>query len=582
MERRLAAILAADVVGYTKMMGEDELGTLSALSRLIDEVITPMIVAHNGRIVKLMGDGILAEFSSVVDAVTCAIVWQQAIKENNSDLQFRIGINLGEVIIQNDDIFGNGVNIAARLEALASSGGICVSDDVFRQTNGKVEAVFNDMGEQQLKNVAELIRAYSIGNQPPSRAIKLDNTHTAQRDPVLPNKPSIAVLPFDNMSGDPEQNYFADGIVEDIITAFSRNKALFVVARNSSFSYRGKSVDIKQVGRELGVRYVLEGSVRKSGNRIRLTGQLIDAANGSHLWADRFDGDEADIFDLQDRITQSVVGTIAPRLELAEIDRVRHKPTESLDAYDCYLRGMEAFHQFSLDANQEAMGHFSRASELDPQYGAAYGMSARTYGQRKGFGWVTNIEHEGAEACRLARIAAKLGRDDATALAGAGFALVLYGEAVDGDAFLDQALIANPNLAWAWHSSGMSKAIVGYPEMTVERATHAMRLSPQDPQQFAMLGILAIGHYFMGNHDEAHSCSEAALRDNPKFLLAACICAANAAHLGRPEETKKAMTRLLKLDPDMRASNLEGFIAFQRPQEAERWLNDLTKAGLPK
>lgn len=580
MERRLAAILAADVVGYTRLMGEDEVGTHSALSRLIDELVSPLIAHHNGRLVKLMGDGVLAEFGSVIDAVTCAITWQEKIKAENTRIQFRIGINLGEILIANGDIFGNGVNIAARLEALASSGGICVSDDVFRQTKGKVEAVFHDMGEQQLKNVAEPIRTYGIGSQ--GSAQPGTGANTFRRDLALPNKPSIAVLPFDNMSGDPEQNYFADGIVEDIITAFSHNRALFVIARNSSFSYRGKAVDIKQIGRELGVRYVLEGSVRKSGNRIRISGQLIDASTGSHLWADRFDGEEVDIFDLQDQITENVVGTIAPRLELAEIERIRHKPTEKLDAYDCYLRGMEAFHQFTEVANKAAIAHFSRAFELDPQYAAAYGMASRTYGQRKGFGWIKNFEQEAAEAIRLARIATSLGRDDATALAAAGFSLILYGEPVDGDAFLDQALVVNPNLAWAWHTSGLSKAITGEPWLSVERATHAMRLSPQDPQQFAMQSALALGHYFMGSDDEALAWSEAALRENPKFLIAATVNAASAAQLGKAEDAQKAMIRLRQLDPGRRLSNLDDFLAFQRPQDAERWQEGLRKAGLPE
>lgn len=580
MERRLVVILAADVVGYTTLMGNDEEGTHSTLTRLIDELISPLIANHNGRLVKLIGDGVLAEFGSVIDAVTCAITWQDKIKVENTPIQFRIGINLGEIIVKNGDIFGNGVNVAARLEALANSGGICVSDDVFRQAKGKVEAVFHDMGEQQLKNVAEPIRTYSIGSQGIARPGESANTF--RRDLALPNKPSIAVLPFDNMSGDPEQNYFADGIVEDIITAFSRNRALFVIARNSSFSYRGKAVDIKQIGRELGVRYVLEGSVRKSGNRIRINGQLIDASTGSHLWADRFDGEEVDIFDLQDQITQNVVGTIAPRLELAEIERIRHKPTEILDAYDCYLRGMEAFHQFTVEANQNAMAHFSRAFELDPQYAAAYGMASRTYGQRKGFGWVNDLEQEAAEAIRLARIAASLGRDDATALAAAGFTLILYGEAVDGDAFLDQALVVNPNLAWAWHTSGLSKAITGKPWLSVERATHAMRLNPQDPQQFAMQSALALGHYLLGNDDEAFVWSEAALRENPKFLIAATVNTASAAQLDRAEDVQKAMTRLRQLDPDRRLSNLDDFLAFQRSQDAERWQDGLRKAGLPE
>lgn len=316
---------------------------------------------------------------------------------------------------------------------------------MYRQVKGKIEVVFEDIGEQQLKNVDEPVRAYRIGNK--IDALVSDAGKTQQPGLMLPNKPSIAVLPFDNRSGDPEQDYFADGMVEDIITEFSRIKWLFVIARNSSFTYKGKA-----------------------GNRIRITGQLIDASTGGHLWADRFDGEMADIFDLQDRVTQSVVGAIAPKLEQAEIDRAKRKPTESLDAYDYYLRGMAAFHQFTWAANQEAVQLFSHAFELDPEYAAAYGMAARTYAQRKGFGWVVNLEHEAAEARRLARLAASFARDDAIALAAADFSLMMFDEAGDGDALLDRALTINPNLAWAWHASGLSKTLIGHPEALVERA----------------------------------------------------------------------------------------------------------------
>lgn len=580
MESRLAAILAADVVGYSKLMGKDETGTLSALTNLINEFITPLITSHNGRIVKLMGDGVLAEFGSVVDAVACAIVWQGKIAEKNSLLKFRIGINLGEIIIQDNDIFGNGVNIAARLEGLATTGGICISDDVFRQAKGKVDCAFTDIGEQQLKNVDDPVRAYRVGEQSLTQTSELGNA--ALKSLTLPDKPSLAVLPFTNMSGDPEQDYFADGIVEDIITAFSRIKWLFVIARNSSFTYKGKAVDIKQVGRELGVHYVLEGSVRKAGSRIRITGQLIDASTGAHLWADRFDGEVTDIFDLQDQITQSVVGTITPRLEQAEISRTRHKPTDSLDAYDNYLRGMDAFHQFTQDANKKALEFFSLAYQLDPEYAAAFGMASRTYGQRKGFGWITDHALEKAEALRLARIATSFGRNDAIALAGAGFGLCVFNEAVDSDAFLGQALEFNPNLAWAWHTRGMSKAIIGYPELTVEYSTHAMRLSPQDPQQFAMQGICSLGYYLLGRYDEACLSSAAALRDNPRFLIALGVSAASNAMLGKLEDADKAMALFCELDPTRRLSNLDQWFEFQRPKDMQRWSDGLALAGLPK
>jgi len=577
VERRLAAILAADVVGFSRLMTEDEESTLTQLKAHRAELFDPNVAEYNGRIIKLIGDGTLVEFASVVDAVNCAIAIQLALAEAKGAIRLRIGINLGDVMVEGDDIYGDGVNVAARLEALAEPGGVCISDLVHQSIRAKTDAAFKDIGEQRLKNMDQPVRAWQWSGR------ATNSQDIEKSEPLkLPNKPSIAVLPFDNMSGDPEQDYFADGMVEDIITGLSRMKGLFVIARNSSFIYKGKAVDIKQVGRELGVRYVLEGSVRKAGNRIRISGQLIDAATGAHLWADRFDGDMADIFDLQDRVTESVVGAIAPRLEQAEIDRAKRKPTESLDAYDYYLRGMAAFHKFTKTANQEAVTLFSRAFELDAEFAAAYGMAARCYAQRKGFGWGVDLAQESAEARRLARIATSLGQDDAIALAAAGFALIMFGEAADGDAFLDRALAVNPNLAWAWHISGFSKALIGQLDVVVEHATHAMRLSPQDPQSFAMLNVVGLGHYLMGRYDEAFPWAEAALREKPDFLLAASLVAASAALLGRHAEAEKAMARLLEISPGLCLSNLNQLLTFQRAEEIERWTDGLRKAGLPE
>ena len=340
VERRLAAILAADVVGSCRLIGIDEEGTLAQLKALRKTLFDPKIAQHHGRIVKNTGDGALVEFASVVDAVRCADDVQRSVAEQNTDvpqdkrIEFRIGIHVGDIIIADDDIFGDGVNIAVRLEGIAEPGGVSISDDAHRQIRGKVEITFEDMGSQSLKNIAEPMRAWRVRIGPSSSPAMLTKppTETAQAL-ALPDKPSIAVLPFTNMSGDPKQDYFADGMVEDIITALSRFKALFVIARNSSFTYKGRAVDVKQVGRELGVRYVLEGSVRKAANRVRITGQLVDTATGAHLWADRFDGGLGDIFELQDQVTESVVGAIAPTVEKAEIERAKRKPTESL----CHL-----------------------------------------------------------------------------------------------------------------------------------------------------------------------------------------------------------------------------------------------------
>jgi TolB-like protein/class 3 adenylate cyclase len=589
-KRKLAAILAADVVGFSRLTNADEDRTLARLRALRSDLIDPTIAVHNGRVIKRTGDGALVEFRSVVDAVRCAMEVQNAMVERNAGLaqerriEFRIGIHLGDVVEEGDgDLMGEGVNIAARLEGVAEPGAVYLSEDAYRQVRSRLDLAISDLGETRLKNIAEPIRIYALQV---GLAAPAPSAGAAAGEPparlAMPDKPSIAVVPFANMSGDPEQEYFADGIVEDIITALSRFNQLFVIARNSSFAYKGRSVDVTQIGRELGVRYLLEGSVRKAGNRVRITGQLIDTATGAHLWANRFDGELADIFDLQDQVTASVVGAVAPKLEQAEIDRARRKPTESLDAYDHYLRGVAAFHQFERAANREALACFTRAFELDPAFAAAHGMAARCYAQRKGFAWIEDHAREAAEALRLARAAAQLGRDDAVALAAAGFTLVLFGALADGDAFLDRALTLNPNLAWAWHIGGFAKACCGEPDAAVAQATHAMRLSPQDPQSFAMQAVAALGHFLAGRPDEAHAGAQAAMRELPNFTLAAGVAAASAALLGRDADAADAIARLLEIDPERRLSNLALWLPFQRPEHAARWAEGLRRAGLPE
>jgi TolB-like protein/tetratricopeptide (TPR) repeat protein len=391
------------------------------------------------------------------------------------------------------------------------------------------------------------------------------------------------VLSFQNMSGDPEQEYFADGIVEEIITALSRFRQLFVIARNSSFTYKGRAVDVKQVGRELGVRYVLEGSVRKAANRVRITAQLIDASSGAHLWADRFDGGLEDIFDLQDRVTASVVGAIAPKLEQAEIERAKSKPTESLDAYDCYLRGMADVHLWTREANIKALSLFYRAIELDPNFASAHGMAARCYSQRKGSGWVTDRARETAEAARLAKRAGELGKDDALALCTSGHALAyVVGDLDTGAAFIDRALVLNPNLAWAWLFSGWVKVWLGEPEAAIERVTRAMRLSPHDPQIFNMQSAMASAHFFAGRSAEASSWADMALREEPNYLTPLRIAATTNALAGRLEEAQKVIARLRQLDPALRVSNLPDVIPLRRPEDLARYIEGLRKAGLPE
>jgi TolB-like protein len=582
VQRRLAAILAADVVGYSRLIEQDEAGTLAVLKERRTDILKPLVAEHHGRVVKVMGDGVLVEFASAVNAVACAVELQKRMASANDELPkerrivLRIGINLGDLVVEGGDLYGDGVNIAARLQAMAEPGEIYVSQTVRDHVKNKVELKFENLGEQTVRNIAEAVRIYRIAGTGPV-------AKNASRELPLPSKPSIAVLPFENLSGDPEQEYFADGMVEEIITAVSRMRWLFVIARNSSFTYKGRVVDVKQVGRELGVRYVLEGSVRKAGNRVRITGQLIDTSTGAHLWADRFEGELEDIFDLQDQVTASVVGAIAPKLEQAEIERAKRKPTESLDAYDYYLRGIARVHQWTREANNEALRHFRRAIELDPEFASAYGMAARCYSARKAAGWVTDRKLEIAEAEGLARRAAELGRDDALALCTAGLVLgYVVGDLDDGAALTDQALALNPNLAWAWLFSGWVKVLHGEPEVAIERFARAMRLSPQDPQIFNFHMGTAAAHFFAGRYAEALSWAEKAMREQPNYILSTSMAAASGALAGRLAEAEKAMARLRQLDPTLRLSNLKDLIPVRRSEDFAKWVEGMRRAGLPE
>ena len=406
---------------------------------------------------------------------------------------------------------------------------------------------------------------------------------TLPAEPALPTKPSIACLPFQNLSDDSEQEYFADGMVEEIITALSRMRWLFVIARNSSFTYRNRAVDVKQIGRELGVRYILEGSVRKAANRVRITGQLIDASTGANLWADRFDGGLEEVFDLQDRVATSVVGAIAPKLEQAEIERTKRKPTGSLDAYDHYLRGMACVHRWTLGASDEALQHFRRAIALDPDYTSAYGMVARCYSQRKVSGWVTDPEQEIADSIRLAKHVAQFGTDDPLALATAGMALgYVVGNLEDGDAMIERALSLDPNLAWGWLFSGWTKVWLGEWETALERIQRAMRLSPQDPQFFNMQTGAAWAYLLTGRYAEALACAQAALRVRPDYLNPLCIMAASSALAGNLEDARKNLAHMRQLDPGARISNIQQRYPFRRPEDLARFGEGLRLAGLPQ
>ena len=444
--RRLAAILAADVAGYSRLIGADEGGTLQALKAIRAELIDPTIVAHNGRLVKTTGDGLLVEFSSVVDALHCATEVQAGMAERNAAvptekrIEFRIGINVGDIVVENGDIFGDGVNVAARLEGLAEAGGICVSARVQEDAAGKLDLAFEDLGDQALKNIARPVRAFKVATGAVSA--------TAVETPVLPlpDKPSIAVLPFANMSGDPEQEYFADGMVEEIITALSRIRWLFVIARNSSFTYKGQAIDVKQVGRELGVRYVLEGSVRKAGNRVRITAQLIDAQSGTNLWADRFDGSLEDVFDLQDRVAISVAGVIEPALQAAEMRRSAARPTTDLSTYDFYLRALATYFPITRERIFEALVLLEQAIAIDRHYGPALSLAAICHLQLTTNGWVEEAETVRRKAIDLARQALQAGENDPGILVNAAFVLARFDEDIDAaTGLVDRALALNPS-----------------------------------------------------------------------------------------------------------------------------------------
>jgi len=501
-------------------------------------------------------------------------------------IEFRIGIHVGDIIIEDDDIFGDGVNIAVRLEGIAEPGGVSISDDAHRQIRGKVEITFEDMGSQSLKNIAEPVRAWRVRIGPSSSPAMLTKPPTETAQPLpLPDKPSIAVLPFTNMSGDPEQDYFADGMVEEIITALSHFRQLFVIARNSSFTYKGRAVDVKQVGRELGVRYVLEGSVRKAPNRVRITGQLVDTATGAHLWAQRFDGGLGDIFALQDHVTESVVGAIAPAVEKAEIERAKRKPTESLDAYALYLRGLAKFYQYgSRQANDEALRLFNSAISLDPDFASAYGRAATCCVAAKTNGWFSDTANEGAEVTRLAQRAVGLGKDDAFALAASGFALAYVVRDLGvGAALIDRALVLNSNLAGAWSFGGWVKIWLGEPEAAIERFARAMRLSPLDPNVPGMQAGTAYAHFFLGRYDEAASWAAMALQNNPDFQTGLRIDAASNAMAGRPEQAHKAVARLRQLNPSQRVSTLKDVRGpYRRAEDLSRYEEGLRQAGLPE
>jgi TolB-like protein/class 3 adenylate cyclase len=582
VKRRLAAVLAADVAGYSRMMGNDEEGTLARLKAVRKALVDPAIASHRGRIVKTTGDGMLIEFASAVDAVRSAVEVQRKMAAQNATvsldqrIEFRIGIHIGDIISDDNDIFGDGVNIAARLEGISKPGGICISDDAQRQIRTKVDVAFDDMGQQTLKNIAEPMRVWSarLDGDAPSPA----NRSTSPVQPLaLPDKPSIAVLPFQNMSGDPEQEYFADGMVEDITTALSRFTSLFVIARNSSFSYKSHAVDIKQVGRELGVRYVLEGSVRKAAGRVRISGQLIEAATGAHLWAEKFDGALEDVFELQDAVTERVVGAIEPTIKQAEINRARTKPTSNLDAYDYYLRAFQQTTLYTREGSDAALDYIRQAIALDPGYALAKAFLSVTYMTRWIQGWGAPGDPERGLAA--AREAIVLGSDDPSVLRWAGHTLGFWGEHDRSIALLEKAARLNVNGSQILASLGWVKV---YACTDTERAIahfeRSIRLSPRDPEMASTLTGIAFAHLIAGHNEQALAFAQQSIDEGPQFTSGHRVKITALMSLNREQEARAAAEMLLTYDPQFTISSR--LPVYRKSDFRQKYRAALKAAGL--
>ncbi len=576
--RKLAAILSADVAGYSRLMGDDEAATVRTLTEYRD-VFRDHIERHHGRVVDSPGDNLLAEFASPVEGVQAAAEIQRELARRNRQLadhrrmEFRIGINLGDVLEKDGALFGDGVNIAARLEGLATPGGVSVSGTVFDQVEGKLDLAFTDSGEHEVKNIARPVRAY---REHPDAA----TPSAAEPTLALPDKPSIAVLPFDNLSGDPDQEYFADGIAEDIITGLSRNRGFFVIARNSSFTYKGRAVDIRQVARELGVRYVLEGSVRKAGNRVRITAQLIDATTGSHVWADRYDRDLADIFAVQDEITQTVVATVAPELLSAEIQRAQRKAPENLDAWDCVMRSFWHLARTTEDDNAKARQLARQAIELDPGAAAGFSALAVTHVMDSVYGWGESAAQSVMDSLAAAQQAVALDNRDALAQAFLGLANVMLKRHDDGIRRLETAIEIDPNLAIAHSILGLGLALSGKSEEAAAHLNEALRLSPRDPFKFLWLFQRGVAAFVGTDYEEATEWAREAIDENPRFPSGHRLLATSLGQLGRLPEARVALDEFLHLVPDATIESIKVQTPWKHTADLERWADGLRKAGL--
>jgi adenylate cyclase len=585
VERRLAAVLAADVAGYSRLMGRDEERTLTQLKIFRKTVVDPGIATHRGRIVKTTGDGVLVEFASAVDAARCAVELQREMAQQNATvppelrIEFRIGIHVGDIIIDDNDIFGDGVNIAARLEGIAEPGGVCISDDAHRQIRGKIDIAFDDIGEQTLKNIAEPMRAWHMrlaGEAAPA----IRSSPIQVQDLALPDKPSIVVLPFDNMSAEAGQDYLADGIVEAITAALSCIRSFFVIARSSAFTYKGRAINARDVGKELGVAYLLEGSVQKAGNRLRIIVQLIETEGGAHVWSSRFDGAVDEFFDLEDRITEQVAGALQPSIRVAEIERSRRKRPQDLGSYDYTMRAMPHVWALEKEESAKALELLEKALAIDPQYPLALSLAGWCHAQRSVYNWADDIEESQAMARSLAERAAEMSGDDPVILAVLGAVHTFVRNYGTARVLLERAVALDPNAAWAWSRLGWLENYADQPQKAIGNFERALRLSPIDPMNFNNYVGMGSAYEVAQEYDKAAALYRRALEERPNASWIYRNLASSLSGADRIEEATHAFAEVMRTYPDLTVSKYKQAMVFA-PAILNRMAENLRKLGLP-
>jgi adenylate cyclase len=587
VQRRLAAVLATDVAGYSRLMGRDEENTLAQLKTLRKTLVDPTIATYRGRIVKTTGDGMLVEFASAVDAARCAIEIQREMAERNTGvpaelrIEFRIGIHVGDIIIDDDDIFGDGVNIAARLEGIAPPGGICISDDAWRQIRGKIDVAFENIGKQALKNIAEPMNAWQIrpaeGAAPTVGSVASSKT----QDLSLPDKPSIVVLPFDNMSAEPGQDYLADGIVEAITAALSCIRSFFVIARSSAFTYKGRATNARDIGKELGVAYLLEGSVQKAGNRLRIIVQLIETEGGAHVWSSRFDGALDEFFDLQDRITEQVAGALQPSIRVAEVERSRRKRPQDLSSYDYTMRALPHVWVLEKEESAKALELLEKALAIDPEYPLALSLAGWCHAQRSVYNWSDDIAESQAKARSLAERAAEMSGDDSLILAVLGAVHTFVRNHGTARVLLERAVTLDPNAAWAWSRLGWLEAYSDQSEKAIANFEHALRLSPMDPMNFNNYVGLGSANEVAQKYDEAAALYRRALEERPNAHWLYRNIASSLSGAGRMDEARAAFAEMLRYYPDLTISKFKQAMVCS-PATLDVMGANLRKLGLPE